>query len=104
VPVDLRVVMRMEIDRARRDDLAGSIDFFLRFCSDVAADLGDLAVVHGEVGAIRRQSAAVHDGAVANDQIVLNHKPSLLILHSFPQNPTTTSLSEVEPVLPLASP
>jgi hypothetical protein len=69
VPEDLRVHVGVAVDEARRDDLAGRVDFFFAFFAD-AADRRDPIAIHRDVGAVARQSGSIDDGAVTDHEIV----------------------------------
>ena len=61
IPEELRVVMRVQVDKARRDDQAVGIDHLRRFVRRDPADLGDLAVLDSDVVAETRGQRAVDD-------------------------------------------
>ena len=69
VPGDLRVVMAMVVDKARRHDEALGIDGACRRPRQFA-DLDDLAVLDPDIAAERRRARAVDDAAVLDQQIV----------------------------------
>ncbi len=61
VPRCLAVIVRMDVDEARRDQSAVRIDHLSRRAGKVA-DLDDAPVQHGDVGGVGRRSGAVDDG------------------------------------------
>src|SRR5262249_42630526 len=69
VPGDLRVVMAMVVDKARRDDAARSVDRARRRTGQFA-DLDDLAVLDRDIAAIGRAAGAVDDAAVLDQQVI----------------------------------
>ena len=71
-PGHLRVVVRVHVDEARRDELAARVDL-LGTLGNVAADRRDLAVAHGEVGFVGISARSIDDGAVANHQAGRGH-------------------------------
>ena len=73
IPSNLRVVMRMQIDEAGRDDQAVGVDDFLREAGCAAADLRDLAVLDPDVGAVARHARAVNDGSPFDLNIEFGH-------------------------------
>ena len=62
------VVMRMRVDKAGRDDGAGSVDDLGGANTDLA-DLGDPAVLDSDIGLAPRCSSAVDYGAVFYQQV-----------------------------------
>ena len=75
VPGDLRVVMAMIVDKARRDDLAAGIDGLAGGAGQFA-DLGDLAVLDRDIAVERRHPRAVDDPAVLDQQVIRHLCPS----------------------------
>ena len=71
VPEDLRVHMRMAVNKAGGDDMPVGFDHFIGGPADLA-DLGDAPLRNPDVGAIPRQAGAVNDRAIADNQIVLH--------------------------------
>ena len=71
-PGHLRVVVRVHVDEARRDELAARVDL-LGTLGNAAADRRDLAVGNGEVGFIRVAAQPIDDRAVANHQAGRGH-------------------------------
>src|SRR4051794_20149313 len=62
--------MRMDVDKAGRDRKPLGVDLLVAASAD-RTDRGDLAVLHGHVADERRSAVAVHDGAAANDDVVV---------------------------------
>ena len=74
VPVQLQIVMVVQIDSPGRNKTAAGVYFFLRGCLDAAADRRDLPVLDRQIPAVGRYAAGpVHDRAIADYQIVLGH-------------------------------
>jgi hypothetical protein len=69
IPANLRVVMRVQIDEAGRDDQPVGVDGLLREAGRAAADLRDLAVLDPDVAAIARHARSVDDGAAFDVKI-----------------------------------
>ena len=69
IPADLRVVVRVRVDEAGRDDAVGGVDHARGGLGD-AADLRDPARVHRNVGVPPRRAAAVDDKAVLDQEVV----------------------------------
>ena len=77
VPGRLAVIVGVDVDEARRDGEALGVDLLAPGAGH-AADGGDAAVLHGDVGLARRTARAVEHGAVAHHQIELSgHGPLL---------------------------
>ena len=70
--MQLRVVVRVDVDEARREHRAVGVDLGLAPLVD-PADLGDHLVADGDVGGVRRQAAAVDDGRAPYDEIRTAH-------------------------------
>ena len=70
VPVQLRVVVGVDVDEARRDGQTVGVDDLARL-DRVAerADLGDAAVVHCDIRGACRPARPVHDGAAPDEEI-----------------------------------
>ena len=64
IPVNLRVVVCMQIDEARRNDKPRCIDHFFRVRDVDSSHLGDLAVFNSDVACDSRQASAVYDRAI----------------------------------------
>ena len=73
VPADLRVVMGMRIDEARRHDAIGCVDGLSGAAAD-AADLDDLPAVDGNVRVFSRRAGPVDDEAVLDQQVVRHER------------------------------
>jgi hypothetical protein len=69
VPADLRVVVRVRIDEARRDDQAIRVEGSLRGPADILPDLEDLSRGDRDIGMPRRRARSVDDGAVPDQKI-----------------------------------
>ena len=73
IPEHLRVVVRVDVDEAGRDDVPIGVERPRRRAAHVA-DLGDAPVAHADVGAPRRRAGAVDDGSAADQEIeVVGH-------------------------------
>ena len=68
IPQDLGVVVRVHVDEARRDDLAGRVDRLRRGTLGLA-ERHDLAVLDAEVADEARLAGAVDDGAAGNPEV-----------------------------------
>jgi len=77
IPEELRVVVRVQVDEARRHDQAAGIDRLVGFADADLADLGNHAVLDADVAAKARQAAAVDDHAAADHSIEPGHVPSV---------------------------
>ena len=75
VPEHLRVVVRVDVDEARRDDLALGVDRARRLLVDVA-DRRDPAVADSDVGDPAGRTRAVDDRATADDHV--EHDPTIV--------------------------
>ena len=69
IPKNLRVHVGVSVDEARCDHVALGIHDFIRRRVD-AADPGNLAVLHANIGAVTRAAGTIDYHAVLNDQIV----------------------------------
>ena len=67
VPVDLRVVVRVDVDEPRGHHVPVGLEDARAV--EALADLGDATVGDGDVGPHARRTRAVDDGAAANDEI-----------------------------------
>ena len=77
VPGRLPVIVGVDVDEARRDRQPLGVDLLAPGAGN-AADGGDAAVLHGDIGLARRTARAVEHGAVAHHQIELSgHGPLL---------------------------
>jgi hypothetical protein len=70
--------MGMQIDHARRDDPAASIEHALPL-ADYPAQRHDEAVANPDVAAIPRHPGAVNDCPPADEQIINRHRCFLLV-------------------------
>jgi hypothetical protein len=72
VPGGLAIIVRVHIDPARGDDLAGGVDL-ARGAAVNRADGGDQAVLHRDIAGKARRAGAVDNGAITDDQIIGCH-------------------------------
>ena len=72
IPDCLAVVVGVDIDKARRDDLSTSVDFLGTFCQDMP-DFGYFSVGQRDISFIGSTAGSIDDGAVADDDIWLAH-------------------------------
>ncbi len=70
IPRRLPVIVRVDVDEARRDELAARIDLLAARTRDLP-DARNLAVGDGDIGRENGASFAVCDGAAPNDEVVL---------------------------------
>ena len=77
VPGHLAVIVRVDVDEARRDQQPPGVDLLAPGAGD-AADRGDAARLHGDVGLARLAARAVEHGAAAHHQVELGCHGSLL--------------------------
>src|SRR5262249_37669094 len=73
-PGDLAIIMRVDVDKARGNQLAAGVDLFLAVPSDLA-DLADAAVLDGDIAVIEVAAASVGNRAAA-DHEVMSHRAS----------------------------
>ena len=73
IPEDLRVHVRVAVDEAGRHHLAVGVDHLAGALAD-AADGGDAAVPHADVGPVAGQAGSVDHRAVLDHQVV-GHRP-----------------------------
>ena len=71
-PGDLAVEMRVDVDKARRDQLALGVDLFGARAGDLT-DLRDLAVADRDVALERFAAAAVGDRPAAHHEVEFRH-------------------------------
>jgi hypothetical protein len=83
IPGDLAVIVGMDVDPAGRDQQAVGMDRLACRGRD-PPDLGDAAVLNGDIGDERSSAAAVDDSAAPDDPVV----------HGFPRAPR---LSQMKP-------
>ena len=67
-PGDLAVIMGVDVDEARRDQLAPGVDLFLALGRDLA-DLGDATVLDRDIGLEQVATVPVGDIAAADHEI-----------------------------------
>jgi hypothetical protein len=63
------VVVRVDVDEARRHPQAGGVDSLLRGAGDAVPHFDDAAAPHGDVGDDRLRARAVDDEATLDEQI-----------------------------------
>ena len=63
--------MCVDIDEARRHQLALRVDLPVGSAGEVGGDSGDLAILDSHIGREWLSTGAIDDGAVANDQIII---------------------------------
>src|SRR5262249_1483208 len=68
VPEELAVVVRVQVDEARREGKAAGVDF-RRATLGGSADGRDFPARHGEVAAAGRRTGAVDEEGVTNDEV-----------------------------------
>lgn len=74
IPVQLQIVVVVQVYRPRRDDASGGVHFLCCCCLDTSADHGDLSVLNRHIAPIGGYpSRSIHNRAVPNDQVVLGH-------------------------------
>jgi hypothetical protein len=73
IPVELGVVVRVEIDRAWSDDATPRVDLLRASRLDAATHAGDAAVLDADVGLIARHTGTVDHRSATNDEIELGH-------------------------------
>ncbi len=69
IPCRLAVIVGVDVDEARRDDLAARVDFLAPRCQ-ILAHRNDAVAVDRDVGDERRAARAIDDRAAANHQIM----------------------------------
>jgi len=90
--VDLGVIVRVQINEARRDDAIGRIQHtFGRRLLGYAPQLDHPPAAHANVGPEPRQPRAVHDRPIADDDVVV-HVQILPAQASFVQAKTSRLL------------
>ena len=77
VPRHLPVIVRVDVDEARCDREPPGVDFLAPGAGN-AADLGDAAILHGDVGLARRAARTVEHRAAAHHQVELGCHGTLL--------------------------
>src|SRR5262249_7906316 len=71
IPTDLRIVMRVRVDKSRSRDEAGCVDNLARFAVD-RSDRGDFAARCRQVGLISGRSGTIDDPRLPHDEIVIH--------------------------------
>src|SRR5262245_20581860 len=80
VPVDLRIIVCVEIDPARSANQSTRIEHLLALTAVDTADLSDLAVLNTNIAFVPRDPRAIDDRSVFDNDIILCHKSLLPIL------------------------
>ena len=70
LPADLRVQVGVQIDEARRHQLASGVDGGAGLFAGQIADAADAAAIDGDVGAFGVRAGTVDDGAAGDDRLV----------------------------------
>ena len=78
VPVDLRIVVGMQVNGSWGHNEPGGIDHLCRIAGLQTTNFRDLAVLNAKVGSVAGDASAIDDSAVFNDRIELWHN-SLLV-------------------------
>src|SRR4030095_539356 len=73
VPVELGIVVGMEIHKPGGDDEPAGIDHLGSVAGIETADFGDLAILNADIRAVARHARAIDDRAVFNNGIKLRH-------------------------------
>jgi hypothetical protein len=76
VPVDWRVIVGVEINCARSNDVAGGIEYLFGIAAFEMADLGNLAVLDADVSSIGRHQGSINNRSPFNNRIELCHRSS----------------------------
>src|SRR5713226_8823840 len=74
VPVQRRIIVRVQIDRPRSDDQSRGIQHLFGIAALQAANLGNLAVLDPQVGVVRRHQSPIAHHASLSNHIELCHK------------------------------
>ena len=84
IPVQLRVVVRVDVDEPGRDDEPRGVEGLRGQLARELADPDDAAVLHGDVGAPRRRAQAVDDES-AGDEVIEHARPpkTVVVLNTF---------------------
>src|SRR5262249_26953436 len=77
IPVELRVVVRVKIDEAGRDDHPARVEHASRGCRSEPANGRDPAAADADVGAIALRTGAVDNDAVPDHDVEIGHASSL---------------------------
>ena len=83
IPVDLGVVVRVEIDEAGSDDGPIGINDLVRGSLGPSAHLGDTSVLDPKIAPILRCTGAIDDGPVLDVDVVVGHKLPLVQMAAF---------------------
>ena len=70
VPADLTVIMRVDVDPARGDDVSLGIDLAARRAGNLRGHLGDHPVLERHVANERLAARAIDDPAATNDHVM----------------------------------
>ena len=73
VPVELGIVVGVQIDGARSYDAAAGLDLFGPSGGDLPADFGYPSVLDSHVGPIPGYSGAVYKATTTNNQVIFAH-------------------------------
>ena len=77
IPVDLGVIMGVQIDEPWRDDEPVGIKRFLGLARAELADLGDLAILDAKVPGVAWRAGTIDDCATLDNHIKFGHnRPS----------------------------
>ena len=97
IPGRLAVIVRVDVDEARRDQQALGVDLLVGAAGDLA-DGRDLAVLHRDVGFVQRRAGAVGNGAATDDEIeFLRHVRFSRIAGSVPDRQRRENASHSPP-------
>ena len=75
IPGRLAVIMGVDVDKARRDDPAGRVDFLATLVFDLA-DGRDQALVDCDIAPERRAARSIDDGSAPDHQIMHFDSPA----------------------------
>src|SRR5207237_10765651 len=70
IPLDLRVVVGVQVHETRRHDQSAGIDDLLGSPGDVAVHLHDATIFDRDIAAISRNPCAIYDGTPANQDVI----------------------------------
>ncbi len=76
IPMDLRVVVGVQIDEARRDDQPGRVDLARALACGDAADLRDATAANADVRTNARETRSVDYGPTTDHGVELGHAGS----------------------------
>ena len=79
VPEQLRVIVRVQIDKARRHYQSIRVNHLVRVHSVDMTDVCYNAIFYADIALIARQSSTINDHAVLDDAIVASHDRNPLI-------------------------